>query len=144
MRRQRFRSAADGAALLAVVDAPDAPAKPRALPAVAVLRRVWARHYTRDPAAEEESDGGDAGDRRAGAPRLRTKGELRRAPRADESPYDADLGYQNKSSTRGLWQPSGCGLPAGSSGAIRAHRASGVRQLRRTRVAARDLGIRPP
>jgi hypothetical protein len=31
-------------------------------------------------------------------------------------------------STRGLWQPSGCGLPGGNNGSIRAHSASEMRQ----------------
>ena len=54
----------DGAALLAAVDAPDAPARVRTLPAVAALRRVLARH-ARDP-AEPESPG-DPGGRPADA-----------------------------------------------------------------------------
>lgn len=33
-----------------------------------------------------------------------------------------------RSGTRGLWQPSGCGLPGGKSGSICAHSASGIRQ----------------
>ena len=102
-RERYLRTAgADGAALLAAVDAPGAPVHLRDLPAVAVLRRVWARHYTRDP-ADGPADGGkdDAatGPRPdPGAVRLRTKAELKRAPRAAESPYDADAGYQNKRS----------------------------------------------
>ena len=38
---------ADGYALLDALDRPDVPADLPALPAVAVLRRVWARHYER-------------------------------------------------------------------------------------------------
>ncbi len=92
-RERYLRTAgADGAALLAAVDAPDAPPGLRELPAVDVLRRVWARHYARDPGGDE--DGSDD----AGAVRLRTAAELKRAPRAAESPYDADAGYQNKRS----------------------------------------------
>jgi hypothetical protein len=95
--RERYlhTAGADGAALLAAVAAPDAPPELRALPAVDVLRRVWARHYARDP-ADAESDDGTA--RAVGALRLRTKGELAHAPRAPESPYDAGAGYQNKRS----------------------------------------------
>jgi len=33
-------------------------------------------------------------------------------------------------STRGLWQPSGCGLPGGTSGSMRAHISSGIPQYR--------------
>ncbi len=100
-RERYLRTAgADGAALLAAVDAPDAPPGLRELPAVAVLRRVWARHYTRDPAGAAPADAEAAGadDEDAGAVRLRTKGELARAPRGAESPYDPDAGYQNKRS----------------------------------------------
>ena len=45
-----------------------------------------------------------------------------------------------RSSTRGLWQPSGCAVRGGTSGAISAHSASGVCQLRRTRPADRAFG----
>ncbi|HEY0780517.1 MAG TPA: transposase, partial [Gemmatirosa sp.] len=97
--RERYLRAAgaDGAALLAAVDDPDAPPHIRDLPAVAVLRRVWARHYARDPGGAEAS-GAEGDDEDAGPVRLRTKGELARAPRGAESPYDADAGYQNKRS----------------------------------------------
>jgi hypothetical protein len=42
-----LRVGADGYALLDALDRPDTPAALPALPAVAVLRRVWARHYER-------------------------------------------------------------------------------------------------
>src|SRR6185436_20639075 len=39
---------ADGFLLLDAIDGPEAPPAIAALPAVAVLRRVWARHFERD------------------------------------------------------------------------------------------------
>ena len=41
---------ADGFRLLDAIDATDAPPAIAALPAVAVLRRVWARHFEQDAA----------------------------------------------------------------------------------------------
>ncbi len=78
----------DGYRLLDVLAAQDAPAKAAALPAVAVLRRVWARHFERD-------EGGPDGE-------VPAKVQLRpvegRGPGDRiESPYDVDARYRSKS-----------------------------------------------
>jgi hypothetical protein len=74
----------DGAALLAAVDAPTAPPALRSLPAVAALRQVLARTYAREPSDTEDGPA---------VLRPRGKGELGRAPRAVESPYEFDARY---------------------------------------------------
>ncbi len=81
---------ADGYALLDALDRSDAPAGLSALPAVAVLRRVWARHYERVAAGAGRSDGGGAAavQRRA----LRTRGPGDRV----ESPCDPEARFRTR------------------------------------------------
>ncbi len=62
-----LRVGADGYALLDALDRPDTPAALPALPAVAVLRRVWARHYER--VAPGAGARGTAGPRPSGSGR---------------------------------------------------------------------------
>jgi hypothetical protein len=81
---------ADGYALLDALDRPGTPAALPALPAVAVLRRVWARHYERvTPGAGGSGDGdGTAVRQRA----LRTRGPDDRV----QSPYDPDARFRGR------------------------------------------------
>jgi transposase len=78
---------ADGYHLLDQLDGTEAPAAVRALPEVGVLRRLWARHFTR------ETGGQDSG---------RPTGVRLRSPRGDapgdhlESPYDIDARFRTK------------------------------------------------
>ena len=81
---------ADGYALLDALEQSDAPAGVPALPAVAVLRRVWARHYERVAAGEGGSDGGGAAAVRRRA--LRTRGPGDRV----ESPYDPEARFRTR------------------------------------------------
>lgn len=76
---------ADGSRLLAAVDAPEAPAYLRSVPAVAVLRTVWIQQYF------QTSRG----------PRLRRPGQEGLAPasRAIASPYDAEARRSSKRGT---------------------------------------------
>jgi len=59
------------------------------LPAFAVLRRVWERHFSRD----NDSGGDGAAGTRA---RLRPERELAKAAEATESPYDPDARYRSR------------------------------------------------
>jgi transposase len=77
---------ADGFHLLDALAEPTTPHVAAALPAAAVLRRVWARHFER------------AGDSPGGA-RLRPAQGRGPGDRV-ESPYDADARFRAKSSTR--------------------------------------------
>lgn len=79
---------ADGYRLLEALDDADAPPPAAALAAVAVLRRVWARHFVR----------GSGTDGEAGWVRLR---EVRGRGPGDrvESPYDIDAQFRAKSGT---------------------------------------------
>jgi transposase len=70
----------DGFALLDALDADEAAAALRALPAVQVLRTAWARHYART----------------GGPVRWRADAELPRAAEGIESPYDAEARYRTK------------------------------------------------
>jgi transposase len=70
----------DGFALLDALDADEAAAKLRSLPAVQVLRTAWTRHY----------------DRTAGSVRWRTDAELPQADERIESPYDPEARYRTK------------------------------------------------
>ena len=47
----------DGFALLDLLDRPDAPEELRRLPAVGVLRRVWARQFVRGDGAPPDGGG---------------------------------------------------------------------------------------
>jgi transposase len=81
---------ADGYALLDALDRPDTPAALQALPTVAVLRRVWARHYERvAPAAGGPGDGGGTTVRQRA---LRTRGPDDRV----QSPYDPDARFRGR------------------------------------------------
>ncbi|MGI4800321.1 MAG: IS1182 family transposase [Janthinobacterium lividum] len=84
---------ADGFLLLDALDGAQAPEGLRDLPEVAVLRRVWARHFERDAAAP-----GGAGSGRASGARLRPVQGRGPGDRV-ESPYDADARFRSKRGT---------------------------------------------
>ena len=73
----------DGFALLDRLDQPEAPEGLQRLPAVEVLRQVWARHFEKDAAAP-------------GGVRLRSKEELSSATAPIESPYDPQARYRTR------------------------------------------------
>ena len=77
----------DGYHLLDLLDA--APPGLADLPAVAVLKRVWERHFSRD----NDSGGDGAAGTRV---RLRPERELAKAAEATESPYDPDARYRSR------------------------------------------------
>jgi transposase len=78
----------DGFALLDLLDGPDAPEELRRLPAVGVLRRVWARQFVREDGAPPE-----------GGVRRRGKDEPQPAGDPVESPYDPEARYRTRSGT---------------------------------------------
>jgi hypothetical protein len=78
----------DGFALLDLLDGPEAPEGLRSLPAVGVLRRVWARQFVRE-------DGPPPG----GGVRRRGKDEPQPAGEPVESPYDPEARYRTRSGT---------------------------------------------
>jgi len=79
----------DGFALLALLDAPDAPEELRRLAAVGVLRRVWERQFVREDGAPPEGGG------------VRRRGKDEPQPAGDpvESPYDPEARYRTRSGT---------------------------------------------
>jgi transposase len=79
----------DGFALLDRLDAPEAPEELRRLPAVEVLRRVWARHFVREGGAPPD-----------GGARLRAKDDPP-PPVTEpiESPYDTQARFRTRSGT---------------------------------------------
>ncbi len=78
----------DGYLLLDALAGEDAPAELAGLPTVAVLRRVWARHFERD-------EGGRDGE---APPKIRLRPVEGRGPGDRiESPYDMDARYRSKS-----------------------------------------------
>ena len=86
---------ADGFWLLDALDQSGTPDDLLALPAVAVLRRVWARHYERitpDAGGTDSKGGGHA-------PGARLRALQARDDRGDrvESPYDPDARYRTRS-----------------------------------------------
>jgi len=83
---------ADGFVLLDALDCVDAPADATGLPEVAVLRRVWARHFER---IETAGDGGGTGV----AARLRPVQGRGPGDRV-ESPYDTEARFRSKRDTR--------------------------------------------
>jgi transposase len=86
----------DGFRLLDALDGAGVPAGVRDLPAVAVLRRVWARHVERIGAGP---GGGDAGGGRAGG-RVRLRPAQGRGPGDRvESPYDTEARFRSKAGT---------------------------------------------
>ncbi len=78
----------DGFALLDRLDEPATPEGLRSLPAVEVLRRVWARHFVRE-------DGAPPG----GGARLRAEGDPPPATEPVESPYDPEARFRTRSGT---------------------------------------------
>jgi transposase len=78
----------DGFLLLDALDSEGAPPQATALPAVAVLRRVWARHFERIEAVTGDGGGGSA--------RLRPVQGRGPGDRL-ESPYDIDARFRSKS-----------------------------------------------
>jgi transposase len=89
------RVGADGHRLLDALAGPGVPPGLSTLPSVAVLRRVWARHFER---AEPGSGGGNAGDGSGGA-RLRPVQGRGPGDRV-ETPYDTDARFRAKGGTR--------------------------------------------
>jgi transposase len=83
---------ADGFLLLNAIDGAAAPPAIAALPAVAVLRRVWARHFERDAA------GPDTGQTSGGGVRLRPAQGRGPGDRI-ESPYDSEARFRTKAGT---------------------------------------------
>ena len=84
---------ADGFTLLDALDGPKAPPDARGLSEVAVLRRVWARHFERVEAA---GDGGGAAGGRVRMRPVQGRGPGDRL----ESPYDTDARFRSKRDTR--------------------------------------------
>ncbi len=83
----------DGYWLLDALTEKSTPVEAAALPAVAVLRRVWARHFERDEAGR--NGGGRNGEV---PPMVRLRPVEGRGPGDRiESPYDADARYRSKS-----------------------------------------------
>jgi transposase len=83
---------ADGFLLLNAIDGAAAPPAIAALPAVAVLRRVWARHFERDAA------GPDTGQTSGAGVRLRPAQGRGPGDRI-ESPYDSEARFRTKAGT---------------------------------------------
>ena len=83
---------ADGFLLLDAIDGADAPPAIAALPAVAILRRVWARHFERDAAGPDHK--GTSGDEA----RLRPAQGRGPGDRI-ESPYDSEARFRTKAGT---------------------------------------------
>jgi transposase len=79
---------ADGFLLLDAIDGADAPPAIAALPAVAVLRRVWARHFERDATGPSSGD------------TIRLRPAQGRGPGDRiESPYDSEARFRTKAGT---------------------------------------------
>jgi transposase len=79
---------ADGFLLLDAIDGADAPPAIAALPAVAVLRRVWARHFERDATGPSSGD------------TIRLRPAQGRGPGDRiESPYDSEARFRSKAGT---------------------------------------------
>jgi transposase len=80
---------ADGYRLLQALKATNAPPDAAALPAVAVLRRVWARHFERAEAGPDNGETGGDG--------VRLRPAQGRGPGDRiESPYDTDARFRSK------------------------------------------------
>jgi len=87
---------ADGFVLLDALDGAQAPKAVRNLPEVAVLRRVWARHFERDAAGP--GGGSDAGGGVSRSVRLRPVQGRGPGDRI-ESPYDIEARFRSKRGT---------------------------------------------
>jgi transposase len=83
---------ADGYALLDALERPDTPPALPVLPTVAVLRRVWSRHYERAGPEEGGSVGG-------GGPVVRQRALSIRDDHV-ESPYDPDARFRSRCGRR--------------------------------------------
>jgi transposase len=83
---------ADGFLLLDALGRPGAPERAVALPAVAVLRRVWARHFER-PVASADGAGGD-GPAAVRLLPLRARGDDSQPTDRIESPYDTEARFR--------------------------------------------------
>ena len=90
-----IQTGADGFCLLDAVDGVDAPESVRELPAVDVLRRVWARHFERVAPGSHNDGAGGGGDGMAGRVRLRAVQGRGPGDRV-ESPYDAEARFRAK------------------------------------------------
>jgi transposase len=82
---------ADGFLLLDAMEASDAPAGLSALPALSILRRVWARHFARQPPSSSGPDGSGI--------EVRLRELCGRGAGDDrvESPYEAEVRFRAKS-----------------------------------------------
>jgi transposase len=83
----------DGFVLLAALDKPDAPQELAALPAIAVLRRVWACHF--EPVGGGPDQQGGSTTARGGARFKPVQG--RELGDRIESPYDTEARFRSKS-----------------------------------------------
>src|SRR5215213_937425 len=81
----------DGFALLDRLDEPATPEGLGRLPAVEVLRQVWARQFVREPAEPAEPATGN------GSVRLRGKGDPLPSTEPVESPYDPQARFRTRS-----------------------------------------------
>ena len=89
---------ADGFGLLGALNGVDAPEGVRDLPAVGVLRRVWARHFEQVEPGSMEGGAGGRSDGPAGPVRLRPVQGRGPGDRV-ESPYDTEVRFRSKHST---------------------------------------------
>jgi transposase len=85
----------DGFALLDALEAPEVPEAVRQAPSIAVLRRVWQRHY-------ERTTGTGATPQKRAVPRVRFKANRDLPPAAEglASPYDPEARYRHKRDTQ--------------------------------------------
>src|SRR5215207_3753579 len=82
------QAGADGYRLLKALEGANAPPDGAALPAVVVLRRVWARHFEREEAGPDNDETGDG---------VRLRPVQGRGPGDRiESPYDTDARFRSK------------------------------------------------
>ena len=93
-----IQTGADGFCLLDAVNGADAPESVRELPAIGVLRRVWARHFERVASGSGDDGAGGGGDQAAGRVRLRPAQGRGPGDRV-ESPYDTEVRFRSKHST---------------------------------------------
>ncbi len=84
----------DGFMLLDALDCADTPPDAVTLPQVALLRRVWARHFERD-GSEDGAMGDEQGSRSVRMQPVQGRGPGDRV----ESPYDSDARFRSKSGT---------------------------------------------